>query len=49
MVTETPNLQQAAVVVNPGEKAHITLRNDLPVASPGRNEVLVKLTCTGLW
>ncbi|KAJ5766061.1 uncharacterized protein N7511_003677 [Penicillium nucicola] len=48
MATTTPNHQQGAVVVNPGESAQISLRSDLPVATPGPNEVLVKLTCTGL-
>lgn len=49
MANPTPTLQQAAVVQNPGEKATITLQNNIPVASPGQNEVLIKLTCTGLW
>lgn len=49
MANLTPTLQQAAVVQNPGEDATITLHNDIPVASPGQNEVLIKLTCTGLW
>jgi propanol-preferring alcohol dehydrogenase len=49
MANTIPNFQQAAVVVNPGEKGQIAIRNDLPVTVPGPNEVLVKLTCTGLW
>ncbi|CAG8902694.1 unnamed protein product [Penicillium egyptiacum] len=48
MANSIPTLQQAAVVQNPGENATIALRNDMPVASPGQNEVLIKLTCTGL-
>lgn len=42
-------LQQAAVVSNPGENYTISLANDVPVATPGNNEILVKLSCTGLW
>jgi propanol-preferring alcohol dehydrogenase len=49
MATSTPTLQQAAVVQNPGENATIALQKDIPVANPGQNEVLIKLTCTGLW
>lgn len=49
MANAIPVLQQAAVVQNPGENANIVLQNDVSVASPGHNEVLVKLTCTGLW
>ncbi|KAJ5953005.1 uncharacterized protein N7479_011418 [Penicillium vulpinum] len=48
MTMSTPTLQQAAVVQNPGENAIIALKNDIPVASPAKNEVLIKLTCTGL-
>lgn len=49
MANPTPTLQQAAVVQNPGENATIILHNDIPVANPGQKEVLIKLTCTGLW
>jgi propanol-preferring alcohol dehydrogenase len=42
-------LQQGAEVVNPGKDYKIVLRNDIPVPDPGSNEVLVRLTCTGLW
>jgi propanol-preferring alcohol dehydrogenase len=44
-----PRLQEGAEVVNPGKDYKIALRNDIPVPDPGSNEVLVKLTCTGLW
>lgn len=49
MAISTPLLQQAAVVSNPGENYSISLQSDIPVATPGKNEILVKLTCTGLW
>ncbi|CAG8026127.1 unnamed protein product [Penicillium olsonii] len=48
MTNSTPALQQAAVVSNPGEGYIIALRDDIPVATPGENEILVKLSCTGL-
>ncbi|KAJ5362776.1 hypothetical protein N7541_003620 [Penicillium brevicompactum] len=48
MASSTPILQQAAVVSNPGESYTISLQNDVPVATPGTNEILVKLSCTGL-
>jgi alcohol dehydrogenase, propanol-preferring len=46
---EIPTLQQAAVIENPGPNAEIVLRDDIPVQDPGRLEVLVKLTHTGIW
>lgn len=44
-----PKTQQAAQVVSPGEAFHISISDDIPVPEPGPNEVLVKLSCTGLW
>jgi propanol-preferring alcohol dehydrogenase len=49
MAVSTPLLQQAAVVSDPGENYSISLQNDIPVATPKKNEILIKLTCTGLW
>jgi propanol-preferring alcohol dehydrogenase len=49
MAKSIPILQQAAVVQNPGQNATIAIKDDVPVGSPELNEVLVKLTCTGLW
>ena len=49
MATSIPQLQQAAVVQNPGDNAQILLRDDVPVGEPGPEEILVRLTCTGLW
>ncbi|KAL4903304.1 hypothetical protein BDW74DRAFT_180167 [Aspergillus multicolor] len=48
MTAAIPQFQQAAEVVNPGEDFEIRIRNDIPVPEPAENEVLVKLTCTGL-
>lgn len=44
-----PTCQQAAVLDNPGPDAQITIRHDTPVGSPGPQEVLIKLTHTGIW
>ncbi|KAJ5893159.1 hypothetical protein N7504_009850 [Penicillium tannophilum] len=43
-----PIHQRAAVVEDPGDNFKILLRNDIPVGEPGPEEILVKLTCTGL-
>ncbi|KAJ5124998.1 uncharacterized protein N7515_008823 [Penicillium bovifimosum] len=48
MANSIPLLQQAALVQDPGEHASIKLAHSIPVSNPGRHEVLVKLTCTGL-
>lgn len=48
-MTSIPIHQQAAVVEDPGDNFKILLRNDIPVGEPGPEEILVKLTCTGLW
>ncbi|CEN60226.1 hypothetical protein ASPCAL02667 [Aspergillus calidoustus] len=48
MTLPISKLQQGAEVINPGNDYKIILRNDIPVSDPGSNEVLVKLTCTGL-
>ena len=44
-----PTQQQGAVVQDPGENFKIQLQHDIPVGNPGPDEILVKLTCTGLW
>ncbi|KAJ5935840.1 hypothetical protein N7466_005387 [Penicillium verhagenii] len=43
-----PNHQTAALVQDPGENFKILIRDDIPVGEPGPEEILVKLTCTGL-
>ncbi|KAL3462389.1 chaperonin 10-like protein [Aspergillus heterothallicus] len=48
MTIAIPKLQQAAKVVDPGANYKITIHHDVPVPEPVANEVLVKLTCTGL-
>ncbi|KAL2826110.1 chaperonin 10-like protein [Aspergillus cavernicola] len=48
MAPSVPTLQQGAVVVNPGENYKILIQDNIPVREPQDNEVLVKLTCTGL-
>ena len=44
-----PSSQQAAIVDNPGPDVQITIRYGIPVGSPGPEEVLIKLTHTGIW
>lgn len=44
-----PQTQQAAQVLSPGDSFSISIRDDIPVPEPGPNEVLIKLSCTGLW
>ena len=40
--------QIGAWIENPGPKAHIKIRNDIPIPSPGPDEVLIKLSCSGV-
>ncbi|KAE8381649.1 chaperonin 10-like protein [Aspergillus bertholletiae] len=47
-MNSAPNEQRAVVVQNPGNNYEMTIRDDLPVGTPGPDEILVKLTCTGL-
>lgn len=49
MSSSIPSVQTAALIENPGNDAHIVFRSDIPVASPGVNEILVKLAFTGVW
>lgn len=44
-----PKTQRAAHVLSPGEAFSISIRDDNSVPEPGPNEVLIKLSCTGLW
>ncbi|KAJ5698070.1 hypothetical protein N7462_000075 [Penicillium macrosclerotiorum] len=48
MTVSIPPLQQAAVVQNPGDDFTVVLREDIPVATPGIDEILIKLNCTGI-
>ncbi|KAL3488021.1 chaperonin 10-like protein [Aspergillus germanicus] len=41
--------QQAAEVVDPGENFKIVIRADAPIREARDHEVLIKLTCSGLW
>ncbi|GLI81133.1 hypothetical protein PoHVEF18_009504 [Penicillium ochrochloron] len=43
-----PQLQQAAVVENPGDSFTVVLRDNVPVGDPGADEILIKLNCTGI-
>ncbi|OGM49796.1 putative quinone oxidoreductase [Aspergillus bombycis] len=44
----TSNQQRAVVVQNPGNNYEMIIRDDIPIRKPGPDEILVKLTCTGL-
>ena len=48
MWTVPPLMQTAAWVDRPGPDASVTIRHDSPVPSPGPNEVLVKISCSGV-
>ena len=41
--------QRAVVVQNPGNNYEMIIRDDIPVRTPGADEILVKLSCSGLW
>ncbi|CAK7221120.1 hypothetical protein SBRCBS47491_004419 [Sporothrix bragantina] len=43
-----PTTQTAALIENPGPDATVVVRDNLPVATPGPNEVLVKLEYSGV-
>lgn len=43
-----PTVGKAACVSNPGPNFTVTLHHDIPVPKPGRNEVLIKLSVTGI-
>ncbi|KAH7265635.1 chaperonin 10-like protein [Fusarium redolens] len=48
MSDSIPSVQKAALIKNPGNDARIVTQSDIPVANPGSNEILVKLTFTGV-
>ncbi|RMJ17040.1 hypothetical protein CDV36_003262 [Fusarium kuroshium] len=48
MDSSIPKVQKAALIENPGENAQICIRSDVPVGVPGRHEILVKLSFTGV-
>ncbi|KAF4949507.1 hypothetical protein FSARC_13451 [Fusarium sarcochroum] len=48
MSSSIPSVQKAALIENPGDDAKIVIRSDVPVESPGPNEILVKLAFTGV-
>ncbi|KAH6654208.1 chaperonin 10-like protein [Truncatella angustata] len=43
-----PEVQTAAVIINPGPSGRMIIRNDVLVGKPGANEVLVKLSYSGI-
>lgn len=43
-----PSTTKAACVSNPGPDFSVVLRDDIPVPKPGHNEVLIKLSVTGI-
>ena len=49
MASEIPKTQKVAVIENPGPNGTVVIRDDVPVAEPGPNEILVKLEYSGLW
>ncbi|RGP72893.1 alcohol dehydrogenase [Fusarium longipes] len=48
MSISIPLVQKAAVIENPGDDARVVIRSDIPVGKPGKNEVLIKLSFTGV-
>ncbi|BAE65649.1 unnamed protein product [Aspergillus oryzae RIB40] len=43
-----PSSQRAVVVQSPGNNYEMIILDDIPVRTPGADEILVKLSCTGL-
>ncbi|KAI9931704.1 hypothetical protein ASPWEDRAFT_105589 [Aspergillus wentii DTO 134E9] len=43
-----PSQQHAVVVQNPGPNYSMTIKDNISVGKPGPDEILMKLTCTGL-
>ncbi|CAK7214715.1 hypothetical protein SEUCBS140593_002284 [Sporothrix eucalyptigena] len=43
-----PTVQTAALIENPGPNASVVVRDSVPVAKPGPNEILVKLEYSGV-
>ncbi|KAK0762860.1 hypothetical protein N5P37_004382 [Trichoderma harzianum] len=48
MTAQIPGVQTAALIKNPGSNARIEIRHDYPVPQPGKNEVLLKMECSGI-
>ncbi|KAJ4862565.1 zinc-binding dehydrogenase domain-containing protein [Trichoderma breve] len=48
MTAQIPSVQTAALIKNPGSNARIEIRHDYPVPQPGKNEVLLKMECSGI-
>ena len=47
-MTESKCTQIGAWLDAPGPNARVEIRNDIPIPSPGINEVLIKLECSGV-
>ncbi|TFB02632.1 Alcohol dehydrogenase [Trichoderma ghanense] len=48
MTAKIPSIQSAALIKDPGPNARIESRHDYPVPQPGKNEVLLKMECSGI-
>ncbi|UKZ75710.1 hypothetical protein TrVFT333_003402 [Trichoderma virens FT-333] len=48
MISNIPNVQTAALIKDPGSNARIEICHDYPVPQPGKNEVLLKMECSGI-
>ena len=44
-----PQEQTAVWIDRPNPEAKFTIRNDVPVPTPGERDVLVKIEYSGLW
>lgn len=49
MASYIPEIQQAVTLESPGPAARMIRRFDVPVETPNSNEILVKITHTGIW
>lgn len=49
MPIQIPPSQKAALVQNPGDNYQIVLQDGISIGKPGPDEILVKLSCTGIW
>ena len=47
-MAEDSGTQFGAWIENPGPNACIKIRDDIPIPSPGPNEVLIKISCSGV-
>lgn len=47
-MAEPSTTQLGAWIENPGPDARIKIRNDIPIPTPGPDEVLIKLSCSGV-